>query len=162
LASVIEWLLLVRHLDIVAEQSSSPDRYDLWQLYKIVAADLSYLRTQQWSVTNYALLLFAGVIGIADLLRPDLVTSDRCVLVIVTLVVAGIALFVLRIVQGSMREQHRSLRSLRAEIARQFPTRWLPDDKDEERFHGVYLLQLAVVASAAIVCGLVTWRFCGA
>ena len=143
----------------MADQPSSRDSYDLWQLYKIVAADFAYLRTLQWSVTNYALLLFAGVVGIADLLRPDLVTSDRCMLVIVTIAVAGIALFVLRMVQASMREQHRSLHSLRAEIARQFPARWLPDDKDEEKFHGVHLLQLAVVASAAMVCGLVAWRF---
>jgi len=50
------------------DKTEAPDREELRLLYQVTAADLAYFKSQQWSVTNYTLLLLAGVLGVADMI----------------------------------------------------------------------------------------------
>ena len=84
-------------------QHSMSESEELRLLYQITAADLAYFKTQQWSVTNYTLLLFAGVVGVAQMLKPNVTAIDRIVLVTVTIFVATSALVILAKLQKSVR-----------------------------------------------------------
>jgi|KBSMisStandDraft_5_1062788.scaffolds.fasta_scaffold03142_11 hypothetical protein len=48
---------------------------ELRLLYEVSVADLAFFRQQQWSIANYALLLYAALVGAVKLLQPPLRAS---------------------------------------------------------------------------------------
>lgn len=138
--------------------SSEHDREELRLLYQITVSDLSYFKTQQWSVTNYALLLFAGVVGTAQLLKPGLEASDRAILVGATLAAGLSALFVLSKLQKSVQVRQSRLDTVRGQFTEAFHFAWAAEDKGKERFHAIHLLRVAVIVGAILVTWLIGWR----
>ena len=61
--------------------NEAPDRDELRLLYEVTVSDLTYFKTQQWSVANYCMLSYAALVGVATLLRADLRLSERIALV---------------------------------------------------------------------------------
>lgn len=56
------------------------DREELLVLYQVTVSDLAYFKSNEWSVTNYALLLMAGTAGVRQLLGPSIEMLERVVL----------------------------------------------------------------------------------
>jgi hypothetical protein len=139
-------------------QNSVSDSEELRLLYQITAGDLAYFKTQQWSVTNYTLLLYAGVIGVAQMLKPSVTVVDRVVLVTVTIFVAMSALIILAKLQKSVRVRQSRLDAVRTKFTDAFQLAWSAEEKGVERFHAIYLLRIAVVVGAGVVCWLVGLR----
>jgi hypothetical protein len=77
----------------MAASPETPEEMRL--LYQVTVADLSYFKSQQWSVTNYSLLIYAGLVGIAQFLKPDLSSTDRAILIGLAVAVGLTAAFVL-------------------------------------------------------------------
>lgn len=142
----------------MASPDSSDDREELRLLYQITVNDLAYFKTQQWSVTNYALLLFAGVIGVAQLLRPNVTLADRVVLVGATIAIACSALFVLSRLQKSIRIRQSRLEAVRTQFTEAFHVAWAAEQKGIERMHALHLLRTALVGGGVIIAWLVGWR----
>jgi len=135
---------------------SDPDELRL--LYQITVSDLAYFKIQQWSVTNYSLLLFAGVVGVAQMLRPTLTAVDRIVLVAVTVAVAVSALVVLAKLQKSIGIRQSRLDAVRSQFTEAFQSAWAAEPKGRDRFHAIYLLRIAIAGGAGVVCWLAGWR----
>lgn len=54
---------------------TSEERADLHVLYQVTAQDLAFFKTQQWSITNYTFLIYAGVVGLDQLSKGSGITS---------------------------------------------------------------------------------------
>ena len=143
---------------MVVATHNPPDREELRLLYQITAGDLTYFKTQQWAVTNYTLLLFAGVVGVAQMLKPDLSILDRAILCVLTIGVAISSLVILAKLQKSVGVRQSRLDSIRSKFSDAFHFAWTAEDKGTERFHAIYLLRIAAVGGAGVVCWLVGWR----
>lgn len=146
----------------MAEKPRTADRDDLRLLYQISVNDLSYFKTQQWSVTNYTLLLYAGVVSVAQMLKPGLSVTDRYILGALTLVVGAAALGILTKLQKSVNVRQSRLDSVRTQMTEAFHFAWSAEDKGREVFHAIYFLRVAIVGGAALVCWLVGWRLSSA
>jgi len=146
----------------VVDKLRTPDRDDLRLLYQISVNDLTYFKTQQWSVTNYTLLLYAGVVGVAQMLKPGLSVADRYVLVVLTVIVAAAVLGILTKLQKSVNVRQLRLDAVRTKMSDAFHFAWSTEDKGREVFHAIYSLRVAVLGGAGLVCWLVGWRLPGA
>ncbi len=142
----------------MATHHPPPEREELRLLYQITVSDLTYFKTQQWSVTNYTLLLFAGVVGVAQMLKPSLTVMDRVVLVTATLLVAASALVILANLQKSIGVRQSRLDNVRTKFTDAFHFAWTAEDKGKEFFHAVYLLRVAIIVGAGVVSWLSGWR----
>jgi hypothetical protein len=142
----------------VSTPPSTHDREELRLLYQITVGDLTYFKTQQWSVTNYSLLLYAGIVGVAQMLKPTLTGSDRIVLASFTIAIATAALFVLAKLEKSISVRQSRLDVVRSKFTDAFQFAWTAEDKGKERVHAVYLLRTAVVVGAIVVIWLAGWR----
>jgi hypothetical protein len=143
-----------------AERPTS-DREELRLLYQVTASDLTFFKSQQWSVTNYALLLLAGIVGLANMLKP-LTTLDRSLLAAATLVVAAAALVVLTKLQTSIGVRQSRLEAIRSKFSDSFHFAWAAEDKGEDLVHHMHLLRVAVIGGAVAISWVVGIRLPGA
>ena len=134
------------------------DGAELRLLYQVTASDLTFFKSQQWVVTNYALLLLAGIVGVSQMLQP-LTLLDRWALSAIALAVAGAALVVLSKLQKSISVRQSRLESLRTKFGGSFHFAWSAEDKGEDFVHHMHLLRIAVIGGSVVICWLVGWRF---
>jgi len=126
---------------------------ELRLLYQITVSDLSYFKTQQWSVTNYSLLLLAGVVGIFQVTKV-ITPIERGALFLVAAAVAVAALVILGKLQTSIELRQSRLTAAREHFSVAFYEVWATETKSREFVHAVYFLRAAVVMGAIIVCWL--------
>lgn len=147
-------------VDITLDGMEQPDATtdELRLLYEVTVSDLTYFKTQQWSVTNYSLLLFAAVVGAAQFLKPAPSQWERVVLGIIALVVASAACTVLWKLQQSVRVRQARLSAARSHFSRAFQRAWLAESKGPEYVHSIYFLYGAVWIAWALCSWLVILR----
>jgi hypothetical protein len=75
----------------MAENNTEQQEWHL--IYQVSVQDIAFFKGQQWLVTNYGLLLYAAVVGIASLLRSSLTEAERWVLTALVWAIAGSALY---------------------------------------------------------------------
>jgi hypothetical protein len=139
-------------------RSEPSSREDLRLLYEITVSDLSYFKTQQWSVTNYCMLSYAALVGVATVLPGGLNVGDRVVLVLFALGVCVSTISVLRKLQTSVGIRQSRLDSIRENLGDAFLRSWSAEYKPKERLHAIHLLLSAVPASFALVAWLIGVR----
>ena len=137
------------------DQSS---REELQLLYQVTVSDLAYFKTQQWSVTNYALALIAGLIGVTQFLKPAPSSYDRFVLVSLALAVSVVVLIVLSKLQKSIKVRQSRLDATRAKFSSTFREAWAAETKGQEYFHAIHFLYSAVVIGAVLSVWLIGFR----
>jgi hypothetical protein len=130
---------------------TKPDHEELRLLYQVTVSDLTYFKTQQWSVTNYSLLLYAGLVGVAQMLKPNLQASDRTLLVIIVAFVLIAALVVLYKLQASIVVRQARLDAVREQFTDEFHVAWAAEKKGAERLHAIFFLRVAVIGGACLV-----------
>jgi len=127
------------------------DREELRLLYNVSVADIAFFKQQQWSVSNYTLLIHAALLFIAyQLLNGPLATWHHWLLVVLawTVCVAGIAM--IHRLQSSIAGRRTRLGRVRERFGEAFRSAWsIP--KDPDNVH--WLLTTVVLLSA----GVVTW-----
>jgi hypothetical protein len=125
-------------------------REDLHLLYQVSTADLEYFKRQQWNVTNYALLLYAGMIGIVTLLGGSVGGGERLLLCSAATVTAVAAFYILKVLNNSIDVRKARLEAVRERLSQPFRDAWAVGTKPEEAL-SVYRLLLVVVATGACV-----------
>lgn len=139
----------------------SNDAEELRLLYQVTVSDLSYFKAQQWSVAYYCFLIDAGLIGVAQLLLPLLLT-DKIVLSGLLVAATGAALFVLSKLQKSISIRQSRLEATRAGFGTAFARAWSAEHKDTERVHSIYLLNGGIVLTSLLSLWLINVRLAGA
>lgn len=135
-----------------------PDHEELRLLYQVTAGDLTYFKTQQWSVTNYSLLLYAGLVGVAQMLKPNFQSGDRALLVAGIAFAFTAALVVLYKLQVSIAIRQARLDAVREKFTNEFHLAWAAEKKGAERLHAILFLRIAVIGGASLASWLVGLR----
>ena len=138
----------------------------LLDLYSLFTQDITFCKQQQWSVTNYALVLDAAIVGIAQLLKDGLPTK---VILGVGCVCVGIVmigtLYVLCSLQRSIdiarvrisRVKKRLPKHL-CDVLQRHPSGRLGRDtrqKARDRRAVLCLLRVAIVGGAAVTIAVI-------
>ena len=131
---------------------------ELRMLYQITVSDLSYFKTQQWSVTNYSLLIYAALVGVAQLLNPTLANSERFFLSGLALTAMAAGITVLRKLQTSILVRQARLDAARDNFSNIFKQAWAAETKGPEYVHSIYFLYATVIISGVLVVWLVGFR----
>jgi hypothetical protein len=125
---------------------------DLRLLYQVTVSDLAFFKGQQWSVTNYALLIFAALVGVTQLDQvEDLLLSDRTLLLALATVDMVLAFVALIHLHCSIKLRRARLTSVRGKLSKSFKESWsvLPKERDGiDLFLGIVLV---------VSWGFVTW-----
>lgn len=132
------------------DETTPATQNDLHLLYQVSTSDLEYFKRQQWNVANYALLLYAGMVGIAKLLGKGVTGSERLVLCSAATVTAVAAIYILTVLNNSIDVRKARMEAVRERLSQGFRDAWATGDKHEEAL-SVYRLLLVVVASGACV-----------
>jgi hypothetical protein len=74
-------------------------------LYRAFFDELRFAKQQQWTITNYTLLLMAGVFGVAKAISPA--TFGKFILCVIVFLIWGLNLFVLLDLQGYIQSVRR-------------------------------------------------------
>ena len=134
------------------------DADELRLLYEVTTHDLVYFKTQQWSVTYYALLIDAGLIGITQLLKPSPTAVERIVLTVLALLTASAAAFLISKLEQSLSVRKSRLHAVRTNFGGEFKRAWSAEHKGEEVVHSVYFLYGAVAGTALLTSWLLLAR----
>lgn len=127
-------------------------------LYQVTASDLAYFKTQQWAVTYYSLLVDAALVGVAQLLQPELHAIERLVLGGLAVFVALAALIVLSKLEKSISVRRSRLDAVRRELSSSFQRAWAAEHKGEEYIHAIYILYGGVVITSLLTTWLIACR----
>ncbi|WP_372016452.1 hypothetical protein [Pseudoxanthomonas sp. 10H] len=130
-------------------------REEMMLLYQITVSDLTYFKTQQWSLTNYVFLLLAGLVGVDQLIGPSVTRPERALIVFLALSVATAGVIVLSKLQRSIEVRQARLGAARESLSPAFIAAWSAEAKGREYLHSVWFLRAAIIAGAAIVCWVV-------
>jgi hypothetical protein len=117
---------------------------ELRLLYEVSVTDLEFFKRQQWSVTNYALLLYAAVVGVARLLDGGVSHLEKLVLCFVATGVAILAGYILWVLNNSIDVRKARLAAIRKNFSTTFHSAWSARERDEEAL-SIYRSLLAVV-----------------
>jgi hypothetical protein len=133
------------------------DREELRLLYHVTTADLSYFKTQQWSLTYYCFLIDAALIGATQFMK-SLQRTDRLVLCVLVIAASSAVLVVLHKLQRSIEVRQSRLEAARKTFGVQFQRAWSAEQKDGEYVHSVWLLRSGVVTTGLLALWLIACR----
>jgi hypothetical protein len=125
--------------------------------YQNAVEEIRFLKTQQWKIANYALLLYAAIIVISSqYIKPPLSTGDCILLIFLALFIATCAIRVLVRLESSIQ----TARSQYEEASKRFPpeARKMADEfqkRSPKRSDIMILLVIVVCVSALITVWLI-------
>lgn len=108
-------------------QVSDREHEELKLLYQVSVSDLAFFKKQQWNVANYTLLLYAALVGIAQLLRPSSTCYAELLISLLATVVFVVAVWVLWQLKRSIEVRRERLRKIRADFTERFNKAWQSD-----------------------------------
>ena len=130
--------------------TKSGSHEELLMLYQITVGDLSSFKTTQWTTTNYAFLLFAGIVGVRQFVER-ITPLGKCLFVfLVWIVVVGV-LVILQKLQDSIVVRQARLKAIRPHFSGLFNQAWEAKEKKTEFVPSIWVLRVAVLAGAMIV-----------
>jgi hypothetical protein len=135
--------------------SQSPiDREAQMLLYQVTVSDLTYFKTQQWSLTNHCFLLLAAIVGTQQLLGSSIAQWERNALAGVSLSIVVAALVLLGKLQDSVVVRQARLDAAREKLGLEFYTSWAAKAKATEYVHSIWILRLAILIGGFVVIWL--------
>lgn len=102
------------------KQISESEQAELLALYQVTTQDLAFFKSQQWSLTNYALVALATITGVQQLPSADVtpcVATLLCLAAIFLTVLTGLLLLRLH---GSIEERRARLERIYARLSEEF------------------------------------------
>lgn len=73
---------------------------DFRMRYQVIIDDIKYIKSRQWAVTYYLLLLFAAIIGFYKIISPEQVILSCWLRCILFMVAVGVAVFGILFLNG--------------------------------------------------------------
>ncbi|MCG6975562.1 MAG: hypothetical protein LJE56_04040 [Acidiferrobacterales bacterium] len=128
---------------------------ELRLLYQVSVTDLEFFKRQQWSVTNYALLLYAAVVGVAQLIDGRASEVEKLVLCLVATVVAVLGNYILSLLNKSIEVRKARLQAVRKSFSTTFHSAWSAIEKSGEKNSIYWSLRVVMVVGAVLVWWLV-------
>ncbi len=104
----------------VAPPITDAERQELLALYQVSTQDLAFFKSQQWALTNYALVSLAAIVAAAQF---DAVTYAPCIrllLCVAAVLIAVVAIALLWRLHGSIVERRARLRRVYARLTETF------------------------------------------
>jgi len=126
---------------------------ELRLLYQTSVTELEFFKRQQWSVTNYALLLYAAIVGMAQLLTGDIGNTEKLALCLVASVVGLLGAYILWVLNNSIDVRKARLDTMHGYFSDNFRQVWSIQEKPEEAL-SIYVLLLMVMTMGV---GAVWW-----
>jgi hypothetical protein len=123
-------------------------------LYKITVGDLTYFKSQQWSLTNHAFLLIAAVLAVRQLLGGSIAPYERFGLLVVVALIVVSALVLLKKLQDSIVVRQARLNAAREGLGLEFYRAWAAQDKKSEYIHAIWILRGALIIGGLIASWL--------
>jgi hypothetical protein len=133
---------------------STIDREAQLLLYQITVGDLTYFKSQQWSLTNHCFLLIAAVVGTQQLLGGSIAPWERYVLSGLSVLIVVAALVLLSELQDSVVVRQARLDATREKLGLEFYASWAAKAKETEYVHAIWILRSAILAGGVVVCWL--------
>ena len=132
------------------EELTREEREDLHMLYQVTAQDLAYFKTQQWAITNYAFLVYAGLVGLGQLLKVSGITF--VLLEIIALSSAASAIYLLWRLEKSIEGRRARLTYIRGKLSVLFNKAWGSANKEDPTF----LIPINILGTALGVGAVLT------
>jgi hypothetical protein len=140
---------------------------ELRLLYSSSVSEIASFKQQQWHVTNYAILLFAAIVGIPRLL-DRLNQVEYLVLFGAPLAVLGTGWYVLGMLADSIYIRRKRQTEIRKAFTKEFMHAWrhgvseaeAPDDP-KEKPNLVHFFRAVLVVSFFTTCWLLVRHACG-
>ena len=85
------------------------EHQELSSLYQVTVSDLAFFKSQQWTLTNYALVAFAAIIGIPFLESVAVELCGRLLLCLVATIVYVFSTVLLWRLKSSIDERRERL-----------------------------------------------------
>lgn len=127
-------------------------------LYQTSVTELEFFKRQQWSVTNYALLLYAAIVGVAQLLAGNIDRTEKLVLCLVASVVGMLGAYILWVLNNSIEVRKSRLEAIHDHFSESFRKVWSIEEKPEEALSIYVLLLLVVVVGMSATWWLVFFK----
>ena len=131
---------------------SANDREGQMMIYQITVSDLTYFKSQQWSLTNHSFLLLAALVGTSQLLGESITTSERLVLAGLSFLVVIAGQVLLTKLQSSIVVRQARLAAARERLGFQFYKTWATKDKGTEYIHSIWILRSALILGGLVAC----------
>ena len=103
-----------------ATKLNDGERAELLALYQVTTQDLAFFKSQQWTLTNYALVALAAVAGVSQIPGLRVTTSATVLLCISASVMVLLTAWLLDRLQGSIAERRSRLASLYERFSDEF------------------------------------------
>ena len=133
---------------------SAADRDELRLLYQTSVSDIAFFKQQQFTITNYALTLQAGLLFVAYqvLKPPPLQPFALWSLLFLVCAVSAAGLLVIARLHASIEARRQRLSRVRAHFGRAFVDAWfVPKEADDFRWLLVCVLLVSAPISASLV-----------
>jgi hypothetical protein len=99
---------------------SESEHQDLLVLYQVTAQDQAFFKSQQWTLTNYALVAFAAIVGIPQLAGVILTRCSQLALSIGAILIAISAMWVIYRLKQSIEERRKRLGRIYVKLSNEF------------------------------------------
>lgn len=96
------------------------EREELLSLYQVTTQDLAFFKSQQWTLTNYALAAYVAIVGVPELFDVERATCATWALCAAVLAVAVSAAWVLWRLHGSIEERRSRLERIYGQLSQTF------------------------------------------
>ena len=139
---------------------STEEREDLHALYQACVADLSFFKSQQWSIANYTFLAYGGLFAAAQLTKLDSCWFKAALVALVVAVATSGVVLVLSLHRAIKVRQAR-LAFIRDKLTDTFRAAWEVMEKGSEFLNPVTVLCGALIAGGVLVALLIgfgPWR----
>jgi hypothetical protein len=132
------------------------------QMYKATTDNITFSKRQQWAITNYTVLVYAGLVGLAKTFTGGASTCERIIITIFAVGTGLCAALLLRTIQRDMGKVRNRLESIHnnflSERERQLMHIEPYGDKPWERGVWFYRALLGVVVLGAPLVIWSLWR----
>jgi hypothetical protein len=138
------------------EITDSAERDELRLLYQTSASDIAFFKQQQFTITNYALTLQAGIVFVAyQVLKPPFAAFAFWSLLVLACAISFAGILVVSRLTVSISARRTRLERIREHFGPVFRAVWsVPKEPDD--FH--WLLRAVLLVSAAISVWLIVVR----
>lgn len=140
-----------------SEANGGELRAEILALYQVTAQDLTFFKQQQWSVTNYALVLDAGLLGVRQVAK-SLSDPEKLIICIVATGLGILGLYLLRTLERSITARRERLEGVRIRLSQEFRDAWRTEAKEKDTSAVAFLLAAAQVLGAAMLWWLVWFK----
>jgi hypothetical protein len=117
---------------------------ELRLLYQVTTQDLAFFKKQQWSVTNYVLLLFGAFFGVSQIDALKVGPCERFVLCLVASALAVVGILLVYKLEKSIKARRDRLNKIRCMFTESFCLAWKSKDKAPDSTAIVWLLYLII------------------